>query len=101
MTMPVYVIVPTNDRGKSVARITVRTTPVTNAYIAGPKRDCAMIDADLSLDSALSIALGPTARRMSSRAASRSGWASGFLPSSSRPGPRAAMSAPTSSTTPR
>ena len=37
MTMPVYVIVPTNDRGKSVSRITVRTTPVTNAYIAGPK----------------------------------------------------------------
>jgi hypothetical protein len=30
MTMPVYVIVPTNDRGKSVSRITVRTTPVTN-----------------------------------------------------------------------
>ena len=56
MTMPVYVIVPTNDRGKSVSRITVRTTPVTNAYIAGPKRDCAMIDADLSLESALSIA---------------------------------------------
>jgi hypothetical protein len=56
MTMPVYVIVPTNDRGKSVSRITVRTTPVTIAYIAGPKRDCAMIDADLSLDSALSIA---------------------------------------------
>jgi hypothetical protein len=56
MTMPVYVIVPTNDRGKSVARITVRTTPVANAYIAGPTRDCAMIDADLSLDSALSIA---------------------------------------------
>ena len=42
MTMPVYVIVPTNDRGKSVSRITVRTTPVTNAYIAGPKRDCGM-----------------------------------------------------------
>ena len=56
MTMPVYVMVPTNDRGKSVSRITVRTTPVTNAHIAGPKRDCAMIDADLSLDSALSIA---------------------------------------------
>jgi hypothetical protein len=44
MTMPVYVIVPTNDGGKSVPRITVRTTPVTNA------------DADLSLDSARSIA---------------------------------------------
>ena len=26
-TMPVYVIAPTNDRGKSVSRITVRTTP--------------------------------------------------------------------------
>jgi hypothetical protein len=56
MTMPLYVIVPTNDRGKSVSWITVRTPPVTNTYIAGPKRYCAMIDADLSLDSALSIA---------------------------------------------
>jgi hypothetical protein len=56
MPMPVYVIVPTNDRGKSVSRITVRTTQVGSVAIAGPKRDCATIDADLSLDSARLIA---------------------------------------------
>jgi hypothetical protein len=39
-----------------VSRITVRPTPVINAYVAGPKRDCATINADLRLDSALSIA---------------------------------------------
>jgi hypothetical protein len=55
-TMKVYVIIPDNDRGKSVSRITVRTTPVSSAYLAGPQRDCAMIPADLSLKAARQIA---------------------------------------------
>ena len=47
--MQVYVVIPDNDRPKSVSRITVRTTPVSPGYLAGPKRDCAMLTADLSL----------------------------------------------------
>jgi len=55
-TMKVYVVIPDNDRPKSVSRITVRTTPVSPGYLAGPKRDCAMLTADLSLKAARSIA---------------------------------------------
>lgn len=55
-TMQVYVVIPDNDRPKSVSRITVRTTPVSHAYLAGPKRDCAMLPADLSLKAAEEIA---------------------------------------------
>jgi hypothetical protein len=44
----VYVIFPDNDRGKSVSRVTVRATPVTDkGKLAGPDRDCAMIFADI------------------------------------------------------
>jgi hypothetical protein len=39
-----------------VSRITVRTTPVPDEWLAGPKRDCAMISADLSLKAAGVIA---------------------------------------------
>jgi hypothetical protein len=55
-TMQVYVVIPDNDRPKSVSRITVRTTPVSSQYLAGPKRDCAMLPADLSLKAAGEIA---------------------------------------------
>lgn len=55
-TMKVYVVIPDNDTGKSVSRITVRTTPVPGDYLAGPQRDCAMISADLSLKAARQIA---------------------------------------------
>jgi hypothetical protein len=55
-TMKVNVVIPDNDRGKSVDRITVRTTPVPGEWLAGPKRDCAMISADLSLKAAGTIA---------------------------------------------
>lgn len=51
-TMQVYVVIPDNDRPKSVSRTTVRTTPVSPGYLAGPKRDCAMLTADLSLKAA-------------------------------------------------
>ena len=55
-TMKVYVVIPDNDRGKSVSRITVRTTPVPDFALAGPQRDCAVIHADLSLKAARVIA---------------------------------------------
>jgi hypothetical protein len=55
-TMKVYVVIPDNDRGKRVSRITVRTTPVPDFALAGPQRDCAVIHADLSLKAARSIA---------------------------------------------
>lgn len=55
-TMKVYVVIPDNDRGKRVSRITVRTTPVPGEWLAGPKRDCAVIIADLRLDAARVIA---------------------------------------------
>ncbi len=55
-TMKVYIIIPDNDRQKSVSRITVRTTLVPGAYLAGPQRDCAMMPADLSLKAARQIA---------------------------------------------
>src|SRR5258708_13682157 len=55
-TMKVYIIIPDNDRQKSVSRITVRTTLVPGAYLAGPQRDCAMMPADLSLKAAPHIA---------------------------------------------
>jgi hypothetical protein len=55
-TMKVYVVIPDNDRGKSVSRITVRTTPVSDFALTGPQRDCAVIHADLSLKVARSIA---------------------------------------------
>jgi hypothetical protein len=54
--MQVYVVIPDNDRGKRVSRITVRTTPVTDPYLARPDRDCAIIPADLSLKAAAVIA---------------------------------------------
>jgi hypothetical protein len=47
---------PDNDRGKSVSRITVPTTPVPGFALAGPQRDCAVIHADLSLKAARVIA---------------------------------------------
>ncbi len=55
-TMKVYVVISDNDRQKSVSRITVRTTPVSDVALAGPRRDCAMIPADLSLKAARQIA---------------------------------------------
>jgi hypothetical protein len=55
-TMPVYVVIPDNDRQKEVSRITVRTTRVSPEWLAGPKRDCAMLSADLSLEAAREIA---------------------------------------------
>jgi len=55
-TMKVYVVIPDNDRGKNQNRITVRTTPVPGFALAGPKRDCAVIHADLSRDAARKIA---------------------------------------------
>ena len=55
-TMQVYVVIPDNDRPKRVSRITVRTTRVSPKYLAGPKRDCAVIPPDLSLKAAREIA---------------------------------------------
>ena len=52
----VYVVIPDNDRQKSESRITVRTTPVSDVALAGPKRDCARLPADLSLKAARQIA---------------------------------------------
>lgn len=54
--LKVYVVIPDNDRGKRVSRITVRTTPVPDEWLAGPKRDCAVIPADLSVKAARVIA---------------------------------------------
>ena len=42
-TMQVYVVIPDNDRPKSVSRITVRTTPVSPGYLAGRNRNCALL----------------------------------------------------------
>jgi hypothetical protein len=55
-TMKVYVVIPDNDRDKSVSRITVRTSKVPGFALTGPQRDCAMISADLSLKAARVIA---------------------------------------------
>jgi hypothetical protein len=52
----VYVVIPDNDRGKRVSRITVSTSPVPDEYLAGPGRDCAVIPADLSTKAARVIA---------------------------------------------
>jgi hypothetical protein len=51
-TRTVWVVIPDNDRGKSVSRITVRSSPVSDKYLAGPDRDCAIIPADMSIDAA-------------------------------------------------
>ena len=33
--LKVYVVIPDNDRGKRVSRITVRTSPVPDKWLAG------------------------------------------------------------------